>query len=149
MAIYPNRRQPVNVSVVEQKANFHIRSALRAISHLTTGCHLSTSRIGLMTICLRGSVSCGGWEGGVAVETEKTQSHAKCPKKRAAPPPSAARIVGHVRDIRSLDGKELLTMFIVWADIEAFSLIFALCGCSHNHRQMTLRAYCFCWVGFR
>lgn len=42
-----------------------------------------------LTVC----VSCGGWEGGVAIETEKLKA-AKKPKKRAAYPPSAARFVG-------------------------------------------------------
>jgi len=40
------------------------------------------------TVC----VSCGGWEGGLAVETEKAHSQ-KNAKKRGAYPPSAARIV--------------------------------------------------------
>jgi hypothetical protein len=37
-------------------------------------------------------VSCGGWEGGLAVETGKLKAM-KVLKKRAAYPPSAARIV--------------------------------------------------------
>src|SRR5512146_869496 len=37
-------------------------------------------------------VSCGGWERGLAVETEKIQSR-KNAEKRAAYPPSAARCV--------------------------------------------------------
>jgi hypothetical protein len=41
------------------------------------------------TVC----VSCGGWEGGLTVETEKLKATQKL-KKRAAYPPSAARCVG-------------------------------------------------------
>jgi len=40
------------------------------------------------TVC----VTCGGWESRFPVETEKTQSQ-KTAEKRAAYPPSAARIV--------------------------------------------------------
>lgn len=40
-----------------------------------------------------GCVSCGGWERGRALETEKAQSQENA-KKRGAYPPSAARCVG-------------------------------------------------------
>jgi hypothetical protein len=46
-----------------------------------------------------GCVSCGGWEGRLAVETEKLKAR-KMPKKRAAYPPSAARYVGLLKNYR-------------------------------------------------
>lgn len=41
------------------------------------------------------SVSCGGWEGEVAVETGKAKSQENT-RKRGAYPPSAARIVSQL-----------------------------------------------------
>src|SRR5688572_33325271 len=43
-------------------------------------------------------VTCGGWECGLPVETEKTQSQ-KTAEKRAAYPPSSARCVGRRKHV--------------------------------------------------
>jgi hypothetical protein len=39
----------------------------------------------LMTTCPTVCVSCGGWEGGLALETEKAQSHENAQKTRRVP----------------------------------------------------------------
>lgn len=71
------------------------------------------------------------------------------PKCGQRPHLFGANDVGHVRDIKLFDGKELVALLIIRADIKLFPLIFAPCGCFYNHRQMTLRAYCFYGVEFR
>jgi hypothetical protein len=59
------------------------------------------------TVC----VSCGGWEGGFAVETEETKARQML-KKRGAYPPSAARFVGQINVV---EGHLVQTILLTFA----------------------------------